>query len=176
MKQHIFIAILVGFLLSCASKTNHQDQRLSLARIQLFKIGVSVASDIEKEIGKPSLKAPIGEDQEAWLYLEGSVPTTRFSVIFDRSSYHVKKMNWFVRESETESNLSSAQAHFSAGKFTLQTLEWTNPHMGPDEVLYVSSEQNVQIVFQKSSKKVSSIVWDVDPLPGARQPASKVEF
>jgi hypothetical protein len=65
---------------------------------------------------------------------------------------------------------------YPKARFEAKIPEWSNPHIGPDEILYKDSKSKTEIVFQKTSKKVSSIRWENSVTESSRKPSSKFEF
>jgi accessory colonization factor AcfC len=83
-----------------------------------------------------------------------------------------------VRDSDRESDVEKAKGRYPQAQFIENSPEWVNSHAGPDELFYSDNKNNLEIVFQKSAKKVSAIRWEFSDskLKLIRKPSSKAKF
>lgn len=177
--------IAIGFVLilymlfstSCSTSASKlSSSKLTLSEVEELEVTESTMEEAHKKLRKPDLVVFLEHDQVAWLYLEGDVPTTRLSLIFDNTSKKLATINWFVKEADKESVVANAKDRYKNAQFVESSPEWTNSHVGPDELLFADKKKNLEIVFQKSTKKVSTIRWESSESSLVRRPSSKTQF
>lgn len=174
----LLFSTLAYISISCTtlSSPNERTSGLTLKSVEQLKINNTNTAEAENIFGPPDLKVSLDNDQNAWLYLEGATPTTRLSLIFNKMDLKLVTVNWYVKETESESDIENALGRYPSAHFNKLEPEWSNSHSGPDELLFTDSKMNLEIVFQKTSKKVSTIRWESSVSQQIRKPSSKFEF
>lgn len=179
MKSIVLLSLITAFFsISCTTPSVDEARSTKLVlpaveKLDLDKTNMVEASEI---FGSPDMKVSLGHGQVAWLYLEGRIPMTRLSLVFSELTEKLLVVNWFVKEGDLESEIEKAKGRYPLARFTIIEPEWSNSHSGPDEILFSESKMNLEIVFQKTPKKVSAIRWESPVARENRKPSSKLKF
>lgn len=161
--------VLSVFLTSCVSPSRDAKKTLSFEQARKFaSTGKNDSKQVENFFGSPSLKLDLDGGEQAWLYFDGNVRVTRLSIIFDKSG-STSGVNWFPREGEAETDLATMKNFFQKSQFEEKHPEGRS-HYIPDQIYYVDARGGVELTYQRSSRKISSISWEGTSEP-ARAPS-----
>ena len=100
-----------------------------------------------------------GETHESVWIFNDQHSLQRATLIFDSDSNNLLSKSWTVTDGDDEQTLERLQKRYSSAHFTRRDVEWTNPHIAPDEVYFEDNEQGISIEMSLSKNKVSSISW-----------------
>lgn len=164
------ILFLALCLIGCTATQKQFPSKLNLDSVETLKLGTTTTQEAEILFGKASVSAPIENNLTAWVYLEGKIPTTRLSLIFNKSG-KLLSVNWFLNPNESESSLSAIKKRYPNYKLNERKPEWTNSHFGPTDIYYEDKKNQFMAVFDENEGRVSAIGWEQEGIISPRKPA-----